>query len=82
MSIKLKPCPFCGGNNVKFDYAWCSTVPLIYCPDCTAVVSFGGNKRDTKKYSAEAWNRRAEDEQDEKTETLEDIQAREERIMI
>lgn len=57
---ELKPCPFCGGNRVHFDTSWASTVILIYCPDCTAVVSYGNNKRDTYKYSTEAWNRRAE----------------------
>ena len=57
-NITLKNCPFCGGDKVKFDHAWCSTVPLIYCPECSAVVSFADNKRDTYKYSAEHWNRR------------------------
>ena len=55
---ELKPCPFCGGDEVRFTQSWASSVVLIYCPTCTAVVSFGGNKRDTYKYSAEAWNRR------------------------
>ena len=57
---ELKPCPFCGGVKAHFDSSWASSVILIYCPDCTAVVSFGGNKRDTYKYSKEAWNRRAD----------------------
>lgn len=59
---EMKPCPFCGGKEVKFDHSFWSTIPLIYCPNCTAVVSFAGNKRDTYKYSAEAWNRRAEND--------------------
>ena len=55
---ELKPCPFCGGERVRFDRAFMSTVPLIYCPDCTAVISFGANKRDTLKKSAELYNTR------------------------
>ena len=54
----LKPCPFCGGERVKFDRPWVSEITLIYCPDCTAVVSFGDNKRDSLAYSERAWNRR------------------------
>lgn len=63
MKDELRPCPFCGGNKVRFDSAWGSSVVLIYCPDCTAVISFAGNKRDTYKYSREAYNRRSDNEQ-------------------
>lgn len=59
---KLKPCPFCGGKRVHFDRAWASQVILIYCPDCTAIVSFGANKRDTYVYSEKAWNRRVDND--------------------
>lgn len=58
MSLKLRECPFCGGNRVHFDTAWASSVVLIYCPDCTAIVSFKDNKRDTYKRAADAWNTR------------------------
>jgi hypothetical protein len=60
VDTELKPCPFCNGKRVHFDKAWVSSAVLIYCPDCTAVVSFGNNKRDTYKKSLENWNRRAE----------------------
>ena len=59
---ELKPCPFCASKRVHFDKSWVNSVVLIYCPDCTAVVSFGGNKRDTYKYSKDAWNSRTENE--------------------
>ena len=55
---ELKCCPFCGGDKVHFDTSWASSVILIYCPDCSAVVSFGNNKRNTYKFSAEAYNKR------------------------
>ena len=58
--MSLKPCPFCGGDRIHFDKSWASSVILIYCPDCSAVVSFGSNKRDTFKHSAEKWNKRAD----------------------
>lgn len=58
----LKPCPFCGSKRVHFDKSWASSVILIYCPGCTAVVSFGNNKRDTFKKATEQWNQRAKDD--------------------
>lgn len=58
---RLRPCPFCGSDNVKFDWSMWSNVPLIVCKDCSAVVSFGANKRDSQKKSAELWNRRVND---------------------
>lgn len=58
----LKPCPFCGSKNVIFDRTWVNTVPLIFCQDCTAVVSFAANKEDSLKKSSELWNRRVENE--------------------
>lgn len=58
MMYELQPCPFCGGKNIYLDKAFINSVPLIYCPDCTAVVSFGKNKRDSFKKSAELYNTR------------------------
>lgn len=59
--IELRPCPFCDSTNVRIERSMVNDVPLIHCKDCTAVVSFPANKRDTLKKSAELWNRRVSD---------------------
>lgn len=56
---ELKSCPFCGGE-AGFKYNRWNDVPLIHCGNCGALVSFTSNKRDTKKLSAELWNRRTD----------------------
>lgn len=57
MSEKLKPCPFCGGNNLSIDGI---TVYWVECKDCNASIS----GHETEEEAIEAWNMRA-DEQDE-----------------
>ena len=58
--VNLKPCPFCGSENVRVrDYS----DPMIYyyfviCKECK---SKSGNFG-IKEKAIEAWNRRAEDE--------------------
>ena len=60
--IELKPCPFCGGEAIKFSDrslsletgAWCIR-SFVACNDCTALVN-----GKTIEDAAEAWNRRAE----------------------
>lgn len=54
---KLKPCPFCGGKNIRI---WKIRAPFVSCDDCRA--STGGAL--TKKEAVELWNRRANDEDD------------------
>ena len=55
MSEKLKPCPFCGGNNLSIDGI---TVYWVECKDCNA--SIGGHE--TEEEAIEAWNWRADNE--------------------
>lgn len=69
-SIKLKPCPFCGGeayarfepeNKEAFGYS------SVECRKCGAVpyvhrVYYGLNKEDAIKGVVAAWNRRIENE--------------------
>lgn len=61
--IKLKPCPFCGGE-AKVDYAindynrW-----GVSCNTCGCVVEVGfGDYEDTVEEAVKAWNRRASDD--------------------
>ena len=51
---ELKPCPFCGGNNIDITQEFqCSSWEAV-CEDCGAVIY-----RDTYKEALQAWNRRA-----------------------
>ncbi|EJD6109756.1 Lar family restriction alleviation protein [Morganella morganii] len=59
---KLKPCPFCGGKNIKSFWFFADTEnekhvrqSAIYCDDCPGQVIAIGFKRD----AIAAWNRRA-----------------------
>ena len=56
--MKLKPCPFCGGGDMKHDSEW--TQHFLVCPNCGAngpVVSGTGHK--SVRDSAERlWNTR------------------------
>ncbi len=64
--IKVKPCPFCGTEAVKM-YHGLNNVTFFLCTnkECSALVSFGGNKR-VGNVAVEAenplenWNRRAD----------------------
>lgn len=55
MQIKLKPCPFCGGNNLSVEGI---TFYWVECIDCNATIA----GHETKEEAIEAWNRRAKDE--------------------
>lgn len=61
--IKLKPCPFCGGE-VKLDHAY-NEFYMVRCDNCCSVTTFGytykgGMARDaTRVETVKAWNRRA-----------------------
>lgn len=51
--VKLKPCPFCGGENIMLDKTKEDTLHLVVCRNCVAQVS--GFTRDG---AIRAWNRR------------------------
>ena len=64
--IKLKPCPFCGGEAVLK----CDRIGL-YCAKCTNCgcmttfqFDFGDGEETSKRKAAEVWNRRADNEAD------------------
>lgn len=51
--VKLKPCPFCGSENIMLDKTKEDTLHLAVCRNCVAQVS--GFTRDG---AIRAWNRR------------------------
>lgn len=61
MSEELKPCPFCGGNNLSVEGI---TFYWVECIDCNASIS----GHETEEQAIEAWNRRASAEQKEEQE--------------
>lgn len=54
MNKKLKPCPFCGGNNLSVEGV---TFYWVECVDCNASIA----GYETKEQAIEAWNRRAKE---------------------
>lgn len=58
----LKPCPFCGSNDV--DIRWYmprrgnGVLSFVLCYDCES----SGPEKPTDEKAVEAWNRRANDE--------------------
>ena len=65
MANKLKPCPFCGGENIKlkkervFDANDRLTGDYFYRYECQFCGSWGGGGY-TDMAAIEKWNRRAE----------------------
>ena len=69
METELKPCPFCGGKDIRkmTTHSYCE----IWCYDCLAGMTRGLNmgkydslaesEADCGVEAIEAWNRRAED---------------------
>ena len=59
---ELKPCPFCGGNNIEMrvfglplpDFEDEGAVTGVRCNDCDYVISFHRRKQKT----IELWNKR------------------------
>ena len=57
MTDKLKPCPFCGGNNVgvfKHEYFYKSHLYAAHCYDC----HFGLKMVETEEEAITTWNTR------------------------
>lgn len=62
--IKLKPCPFCGGEPVLQEHVfhgYRSTFGVVCLDCCCETRQF----YDTAREAAEAWNRRAEPPKEE-----------------
>ena len=57
MSVKLKPCPFCGSNNVSLNH--CGLEKGVVFVMCNICCSFGPNGVHDED-ATEKWNRRAE----------------------
>ena len=60
MQNELKPCPFCGGENVEVFHPKYNPFIGLYqvqCYDC----HFGYKQCHTEKEAVAAWNRRAND---------------------
>ena len=54
---ELKPCPFCGTNQVKIHYPYFSdTLCYIRCYECNCITALYTKP----ELAAEAWNRRAD----------------------
>lgn len=61
--IKLKPCPFCGSDDITL---WRNLFFGIVGGRCNACGSDSGNKGygQTKQDAADAWNKRASEKDD------------------
>ena len=59
MTIKLKPCPFCGGEAYYWThkYANGTTYHFVGCLECAVRTANMTEKQD----AVDCWNRRAED---------------------
>lgn len=65
--MKLKPCPFCGGEANKsacaLDYPTCNVRAYAWCKQCGAEIHKDGNVKISKqllKEAMSAWNNRSE----------------------
>ena len=60
MTDKLKPCPFCGGNNLGYKniYGGYTHEFKVFCRKCGSEGSAKGTKRAAKN----VWNRRADND--------------------
>lgn len=58
MEQELKPCPFCGGNNLGFSEIFDET-EVVHCHSCNAEGPFwGGNDSQSKQEATDKWNTR------------------------
>ena len=58
MNIELKPCPFCGGTNLR-QYSYNPGMDVYYRIECYCLGSASGR---TPEEAAETWNTRPVDE--------------------
>lgn len=60
--IKLKPCPFCGGEAALINtMAFGKSCKSVMCIKCKATVNnFAGDMQEER--ASEAWNRRVDDD--------------------
>lgn len=65
--MEIKKCPFCGGEVkcVIVGGFMGDDIAMIVCNDCGMLLSNKYNKRETKKFIIEVWNRRVEDGREE-----------------
>lgn len=69
---ELRPCPFCGSDQLHVEYDRINRCDFVYCFDCGS--SFRNNCVDSKL--AEAWNRRADDlDRDELLEVADQLES-------
>jgi Lar family restriction alleviation protein len=54
----LKPCPFCGSNNVEYNREHISGEHRVECGNCNLAVLFDVDLTDEQAIAA--WNRRAD----------------------
>ena len=64
--VKLKPCPFCGGNvSIDIDQVDARTIVHTFrCADC-GMNTYFDYTANLMRLATEAWNRRAEDGRNE-----------------
>lgn len=58
--IKLKPCPFCGGEAATVFYTGYIYVSCENCGATSEMVKISEEYSATEKAAAEAWNRRVD----------------------
>ena len=61
--MKMKPCPFCGGEGILFTGISCnSSYAKVYCDECKAQIKEVPDKLHNGKFvetAADMWNKRA-----------------------
>jgi Lar family restriction alleviation protein len=61
--MKLKPCPFCGGEDIVLRKVWGASLPSGYYHFCMGIGCRAyGPTRETEEEAIRAWNRRAKSE--------------------
>lgn len=58
---ELKPCPFCGGNDLRLVKTLSTGRYIMDCRGCRKQVYFDSVECMSRKNVIEAWNRRADD---------------------